>query len=269
MLTWDRTPKDVYYLYKANWNPAPMVYIASRGWTKRIGTGAAPMAQPIDVYSNQPSVELFVNGKSLGAAKPDSVKRAYWNVVFKPGENIVEARAGGLVDRLAVQYTFVPSQLATSPFAELGVNAGGKAQVADEAGLWIGDQAYAPGGFGFVGGTPTQFDKDLAITNTAETPLYFTYQLGMSAYRFDVPDGTYEVRLMFAEPSAKPGERVFGVSVNGTVLSSHLDLAAEHGIARAATYTTSVVAKNGAGIVVNFTPIQGQAILNAIRVLKR
>ena len=37
MLTWDRTPKDVYYLYKANWNPAPMVYIASRGWTKRIG----------------------------------------------------------------------------------------------------------------------------------------------------------------------------------------------------------------------------------------
>ena len=57
MLTWDRKPKDVYFLYKANWNPAPMVYIASRGWAKRIGTGVAPMAQPIDVYSNQPRVE--------------------------------------------------------------------------------------------------------------------------------------------------------------------------------------------------------------------
>jgi beta-galactosidase len=269
MATWDRKPKDVYYLYKANWNPAPMVYIASRGWAKRIGTGSAPMAQPVDVYSNQPRVELFVNGKSAGVVAPDSVKRATWNVVFKPGENIIEARAGALSDRLVVQYTYVPSKLASAPFTTLGVNAGSKAQVADENGLWIGDQAYAPGGFGFVGGTPTQFDKDLAITNTAETPLYFTFRSGMSAYRFDVPDGAYDVTLMFAEPSAKPGERVFGVSVNGAALASRLDLSATYGIARAATYTTSVSATGGAGITVNFTPIQGQAIVNAIRVIRK
>ncbi|MBW3553173.1 MAG: beta galactosidase jelly roll domain-containing protein, partial [Gemmatimonadetes bacterium] len=30
MLTWDRRPKDAFYLYKANWNPEPLVYIASR-----------------------------------------------------------------------------------------------------------------------------------------------------------------------------------------------------------------------------------------------
>jgi beta-galactosidase len=269
MLTFDRTPKDVYYLYKANWNPAPMVYIASRGWTKRIGTGAAPMAQPVDVYSNQSRVELFVNGKSVGAVTPDSVKRASWNVVFKPGDNVIEAKTGALSDRLVVQYTFVPSKLASAPFTTLGVNAGGKAQVSDEMGLWIGDQPYAAGGFGFVGGTPTIFDKDLAITNTAEPPLYFTFQSGMSAYRFDVPDGSYDVTLMFAEPSAKPGERVFGVSVNGTVVASRLDLSATHGIARAATYTTSVSVSGGAGISVNFTPIQGQAILNAIRVVRK
>jgi beta-galactosidase len=113
------------------------------------------------------------------------------------------------------------------------------------------------------------FDKDLAITNTTETPLYFTFQSGMSAYRFDVPDGSYDVTLMFAEPSAKPGERVFGVSVNGTVVASRLDLSATHGIARAATYTVSVSASGGAGVSVNFTPIQGQAILNAIRVVRR
>jgi beta-galactosidase len=91
----------------------------------------------------------------------------------------------------------------------------------------------------------------------------------MSAYRFDVPDGAYDVTLMFAEPSAKPGERVFGVSVNGVVVSSRLDLSATHGIARAATYAASVSATGGAGISVNFTPIQGQAILNAIRVTRK
>jgi beta-galactosidase len=74
MLTWDRKPKDVYYLYKANWNPAPMVYIASRGWTHRTGTdstrtpgtGPGTSTQPVDVYSNLASVELFLNGRSLG-----------------------------------------------------------------------------------------------------------------------------------------------------------------------------------------------------------
>ncbi|MEO8334088.1 MAG: glycoside hydrolase family 2 TIM barrel-domain containing protein [bacterium] len=269
MLTWDRTPKDVYYLYKANWNPAPMVYIASRGWAKRIGTGVASMAQPIDVYSNQSRVELFVNGRSLGVATPDSVKRATWNAPLKPGENVVEARSGVLSDRLVVTYTWIPSKLAGAPFTTLGVNAGSKAQVSDEMGLWIGDQSYATGGFGFVGGTPTIFDKDLAITNTAEPPLYFTFQSGMSAYRFDVPDGSYDVTLMFAEPSAKPGERVFGVSVNGTVVASRLDLSATHGIARAAAYTASVSASGGAGVTVHFTPIQGQAIVNAIRVTRK
>lgn len=271
LLTFDRQPKDVYYLYKANWNPAPMVYIASRGWSKRIGTGSAPMAQPVDVYSNQPRVELVVNGKALGVMTPDSVRRATWNVVFTPGDNIVEARAGAVTDRFVINYRWQPSRLADAsvPFLELGVNVGGKAQVADKAGLWIGDQAYAPGRFGYVGGTPTIFDKDLAITNTAQVPLYFTFQRGLSAYRFDVPDGDYDVELMFAEPSTKPGERVFGVAVNNRVLMDKLDLSATHGIARAATYTSRATATGGGGITVTFTPVTGEPILNAIHVVRK
>ncbi|MDB4914436.1 MAG: glycoside hydrolase family 2 barrel [Gemmatimonadetes bacterium] len=267
MLTFDRKPKDVYYLYKANWNPAPMVYIASRGWTKRIGTS---FLQPVDVYSNLARVELFINGKSLGAKAPDSVKRATWDVPFVNGDNVIEARAGSVTDRLVVQFIHRPAMLADAsvPFTELGVNVGTKAQVADESNIWIGDQAYTPGGFGYVGGTAAMFDKDLAITNSAETPLYFTYRVGLSAYKLDVPDGEYDVELLFAEPVARPGERVFGVAVNDHVLAERLDLSAAHGIARAATYTSHVQARGGAGITVRFTPVQGQPILNAIHVRK-
>jgi beta-galactosidase len=283
MVTWDRKPKDVYYLYKANWNPAPMVYIASRGWTHRTGTDATaaagsgrhPVAQPVDVYSNLARVELFLNGKSLGAKAPDSVKRATWDVPFVHGDNVVEAKGerGGTpyTDRLVVHFTYRANTLADAsvPFTELGINVGTKAQYADEGGIWTGDQAYKPGSFGYVGGTPTMLDKDLPITGSAQTPLYFTYQSGLSSYKLDVPDGDYDVDLHFAEPSAKPGERVFGVAVNERVVADRLDLSATHGVARAATYTTTVHAAGGAGITVRFTPIQGQPILSAVHVRKR
>lgn len=283
MQTWDRKPKDVYYLYKANWNPAAMVYIASRGWTQRTGTDASaapgsgthPVAQAVDVYSNLPRVELFLNGQSLGAQAPDSVKRASWNVPFVHGENVIEARGerGGMpyTDHLVVHFTYRAARLsdASVQFRELAINVGTKAQYADEGGIWTGDQAYVPGSFGYVGGTPAMFDKDLAITGSAQTPLFFTYQSGLSSYKFDVPDGDYDVDLLFAEPAAKPGERVFGVAVNERVVAERLDLAVASGLARAATYTMRVNTTGGTGLTVRFTPIRGQPILNAIHVRKR
>jgi beta-galactosidase len=284
MLTWDRTPKDVYYLYKANWNPAPMVYIASRGWTKRLGTdstrtpgtGPGTSTQPVDVYSNLPSVELFVNGRSLGAKTPDDVHRATWDVPFADGDNLLAARGTRdgkpFDDRLVVHLTYRASQLSdpSVPFRELGVNVGAKAQVADAGGLvWEGDQPYRRGGFGYVGGTAAIFNKDLAITGHPLTPLFFSYREGIESYRLDVPDGDYELELLFAEPRAVPGERVFDVLANGKTIVGALDLSAQHGIARAATYTTLVTVAGGQGVAVTFRPITGKPILNGIRIRKR
>jgi beta-galactosidase len=284
MLTWDRKPKDVFYLYKANWNPEPMVYIASRGWTHRAGTdstarsGSGPgvSTQPVDVYSNLPSVELFVNGRSLGAKAPDDVRRATWNVPFRDGDNVLSAhgtRDGAAYDdRLLVHMTYRAPLLADStvPFRELGVNVGTEAQVADASGLvWEGDRPYTAGGFGYAGGTAAMFNKDLAIRGHATTPLFFTYRSGIESYRLDVPDGEYDVELLFAEPAAKPGERVFGVSVNGTSVVDGLDLSARYGVARAATFTARTSASGGRGILVKFTPTTGLPLLSALHVRRR
>ena len=284
MQRWDRTPKDVFYLYKANWNPSPMVYIASRGWTHRAGTnpsapsgiGPIPVAQPVDIYSNLPSVELFANGKSLGRKTPDDVHRATWDVPFTPGDNRIEARGTGTgrayTDSLLVHFTYRPPTLSDPSvrFKELGINVGAKAQVADPDGfVWEGDQAYHSGSFGHIGGERKMFDKDLPIRGSAQTPLYFTYLLGLSSYRLDVPDGGYDVELLFAEPDAKPGARLFGVSVNGREVESKLDLAARFGLARAASVRAVTTASAGKGVLINFTPIQGQPILNALRIRRR
>lgn len=285
MLTWDRQPKDVFFLYKANWNPEPMAYIATRGWLQREGTdttarpgaGKRAVRQPVDVYSNLAQVELFANGISLGRKRPDDVRHIEWQVPFVDGDNVIEARGTRngkpVTDRVVVRFTYRAPALAdrSVPFEQLAVNVGGRAQVADDDGVvWEGDQAYRPGSFGYVGGEGRQFNKDLAIKDTRETPTYFTYREGLSAYRFDVPDGEYEVELRFAEPKARAaGERVFGVTVNGRVLSSGIDLAKEYGLARAAAIRLGATAANGKGIVVAFTPVVGTPILNAIRVVKQ
>ncbi len=280
MERWNRIRKDVFYLYKANWNPAPMAYIASRGWTRRTGSfpgaGASVVTQPVDAYTNLPRVEMFANGRSLGVKAPDDVRRVTWEVPFVQGSNRLQLRGvgaqSGITDALTVDFTARPERLADSsvPFRELGVNVGGRVQYADPDGpVWEGDRPYTSGGFGHVGGERKMFDKDLAIRGSPDTPLFFTYLSGIESYRMDVPDGQYDIELRFAEPDASPGERVFSVTVNGTEIAKSLDLSKEHGIAKATSVKRTATASGGKGLTVSFTALKGKPILNAIHVRKR
>ncbi|HEX6536049.1 MAG TPA: glycoside hydrolase family 2 TIM barrel-domain containing protein [Gemmatimonadaceae bacterium] len=286
MLTWDRQPKDVYYLYQANWTTAPMVHIASHDWTHRAGTdstarrgaGPVPVRQPVDVYSNLPRVELLLDGRSLGTRTPDDVRKATWDVPFHDGENVLVARGtrNGRTydDRVVIHFTYRAPELAdpSVPFHELAVNVGSRAQFADEGGaVWVGDRPYEKGSFGWVGGEAKMFNKDIPITGTSEEPLYFTYREGIEGYRMDVPDGAYEVELLFAEPSPRtaPGSRVFGIAINGRTVADRVDLAASGGVARAMPMTFAARAEGGQGIVVSFQAIEGKPLLEGIRVRRR
>lgn len=63
-------PKDAYYYYKAAWTEEPMVHILPHwNWPDKIG-------QEIDVwaYSNCETVELFINGQSLGENRLNELK---------------------------------------------------------------------------------------------------------------------------------------------------------------------------------------------------
>jgi len=81
--------KDAYYFYQANWSGAPMVRIASHAMTPR----HLPTTD-IEVFSNCPRVELFLNGRSLGAVAPDNVQVFRWpSVALQPGLNTVKAIA--------------------------------------------------------------------------------------------------------------------------------------------------------------------------------
>ena len=78
--------KDTFYFYKANWNPAPMVYLASRRATPR-----TQAACEVKAYSNCEEVELSVNGRRIGVARPDAIKVVRWpGVTLAPGINRIE-----------------------------------------------------------------------------------------------------------------------------------------------------------------------------------
>lgn len=74
-------PKDAYYLYQSLWTAKPMVHVLP-DWTHR---GMKGVVIPVVAYSNQPEVELFLNGKSLGRHKPEPLGDFVWKVPYEAG----------------------------------------------------------------------------------------------------------------------------------------------------------------------------------------
>jgi beta-galactosidase len=91
LVTYDRkVKKDAFFFYKANWSTDPVVHVASCRFTER-----TQAATEVKVYSNAPSVELKVNGVSLGERTDPGATRIFrWpGVTLSPGVNRVEAKA--------------------------------------------------------------------------------------------------------------------------------------------------------------------------------
>lgn len=88
LVTFDRKVcKDAFYFYKANWNKeTPMLYLANKR-----NKMCSQRLQTIMAFTNQPSAELFVNGKSYGKAITDEYAILEWkNVELQPGENEIK-----------------------------------------------------------------------------------------------------------------------------------------------------------------------------------
>ncbi len=92
LMTFDRKyKKDAFYAYKAWLNPEPMVHICGKRYIDRVED-----VTKVTVYSNQPAVELFANGESLGVKEaPDHF---FYFDVPNSGETTLVAKAGELTD---------------------------------------------------------------------------------------------------------------------------------------------------------------------------
>lgn len=98
LVSFDRKyKKDSFYAYKAWLSDEPLVHICGKRYVDRV----EPVTK-VTVYSNQPQVELFVNGESLGKQTKGEYPFFYFEVPNN-GESKLIAKAGDCTDESVIK----------------------------------------------------------------------------------------------------------------------------------------------------------------------
>jgi beta-galactosidase len=289
----NRAPKDVYYYFKAMWrDDVPVLHLASRDWSDRTGIQENDEAviQPVKIYTNLDEVELFINGQSLGV-KTSQNRTVVYQVPFSDGQHFLRVAGtyqGRYVeDGHAVRFSAIPSVLDANNMEglELAINVGSNSffTSAESQLTWLPDQAYQPGGWGYLTREATQADGTTSqIHLTTDNPLYQSLLKDLSGYRFDVPEGLYEVELLFADIygessnlayllSDKEGEKtttaVFKISMNGEEVEEGFSPSQLAGPFTAIKKRYIVEVENE-GLKIEFEPVNNSPFLNGIKIRK-
>lgn len=291
----DRTPKDVFYYYKAMFREdIPVLHIASRDWNRRAGVQKEgnPVIQPVKVYTNLSSVELFLNGKSLGI-KNVSNCFAVFHVPFATEQNVLRAvgqKAGQYIeDGTTITFNFIPETLTEKNMlgVELAINVGSNCfYTSPESHLtWLPDQPYQPGKWGYLTADGDKEKNQEVSTQTEihltpDNPLFQTLRVNPVGYRFDVPQGTYELELLFADifkqqedlvyqlgqPSvgASQGNK-FHIYVNNNKIEDSFTPSQESGYFQAVRKKIMVIVRDNNGLLINFETANGKSFLNGLK----
>jgi beta-galactosidase len=112
-------PKDRYYLYKSQWSSELLVHILPMSWN---WPGFEGKAIPVRIFTNADSVELFLNGTSLGVKTMEKDAQALhleWSVSYAPGElKAVASKGGQVVATDIVKTAGDPAQITLTPDRE-------------------------------------------------------------------------------------------------------------------------------------------------------
>lgn len=281
LLTSDRRKKASYYYLKAFLCNKPFVSIPTKEWENRGGIedcfDAGYCTQKVQVFANVDEVELLHNGKSLGVSKVNN-NIAEFDVKFIEGENFLELKSTDkdffVKDFMKIDFDLFPFDFKKLD-KQLSVNCGSYCFVNDDMendNLWLPDQEYKQGQFGYIGGKYYKnnigiIGTTLNIFNTNLNPIYQTQLVGLNEYRFDVPNGQYEITLNFAE-LIDDYKRIFNVSINGKNVIKELNLSEMFGVRCAVSERFNVDVRDDDGIIVSFEAIEGETILNGICVRK-
>ncbi len=104
LVSYDRKlKKDTFWLYKAWWNPEPMIHISGSRFVDR-----APDERTITVFTNCPEVTLIVNGAEVATQPAQDHQVIFKDVVMNEGENTISAKCGDVTAE-AITLNAVPT----------------------------------------------------------------------------------------------------------------------------------------------------------------
>lgn len=259
----DRTAKDIAHYYRAALLDEPVLHIGDE-WRYRAGSRPEDALQPVWVYTNAEEVELLVNDAPV-SVRSVANHRVDWDVNLRDGLNRIRAVAGsgqGVVVAESEIYYDDRSAIFGAGAAHgdvIAVNAGAHyAFTGPDGVVWEADQSYEPGSWGYVGGRARRVYG--RIHETPDDALFQATRDSVTAYRFDVADGAYEVDVLFSETVRDSERTSFNVSVNGDPLWNDLDLQATFGSHRAVSRSMTVAVRDGQGITVRFDPPEASTV---------
>ncbi|GHA26846.1 beta-galactosidase [Salinimicrobium marinum] len=287
LINFDRNTKDIYHYYQARLLEEPMVYIAGKNYQERYVQDGEKVE--ITVFSNAPEVVLKAAGGKITSEVTEGI--AIFRLSLPEGETLLTATADSLSHSREITVFRRENLLSSIEKKQLLVNVGTHIQYKDPvtSQVWIADQEYREGSFGYIGGERYQkvLNKFLGtasdIQGTENDPLFQTMREGIEAYKFDAESGKYRVTLLFAEPEFNASEeniynlstsekqeitglRSFDIKINGKVVSEDLNLARDYGRIRAAEI--SYIVNSDGGITVEFEANSGKSIVSGIKLEK-
>lgn len=305
VISWDRKPKDAYYLYQAKLLKGPVLNIASKSWTNRTGVlkddTDSTYVDKLEIFTNEPKVRLIVNGNDIGTkeVKNNSV---IFDAAVKNGSNLIEVigvENTTAKDCIKINYHLISSNLKSTkhPFTELKINLGDDRTFTDELVQqnWLPDKEYNINEWGHVGGEKyiipgkqlLPYGSNKLIVGTEDDPIYQTQIQNLTDFNFDVPIGKYELTMHFAEvdsvyikkqtniidnqakdSQSDTGDRMFDVYVNEHLILQNLGTQTYLKPYTAVFFKNIVNVIDNKGIRIKFEAKKGVTILNALE-LKR
>ncbi|HTL18241.1 MAG TPA: alpha-amylase family glycosyl hydrolase, partial [Patescibacteria group bacterium] len=190
---------------------------------------------------------------------------------FLNGSHSISARATdgvgnfSLTNSVSVRFLNVPGAYLQR------LSGGNPASVTDcSANLWLADQAYASGSFGYSGGNAGNVGSTVTGICAPAQPLYQRERYGTGySYLFDCPIGVYETTLLEAETYwTAPGQRVFNVFIQGRQVLTNFDICAAAGgpnLPLTLTFTNSIT---NSQLQLLFTAVVDNARVSGVRALK-
>ena len=120
---------------------------------------------------------------------------------------------------------------------------------------------------------PGVYSNVVPIEGTTSDALYQNYRRAATAggsfgYRIPVPNGTYSVKLYFAEIFHNTtGKRVFNVNLEGGNWLTNYDIVARAGAARKAITATKAITISDGTVSLDFTSLVDRACVAAIQII--
>lgn len=301
--TLDREKKDTWWLYKTMLSNNPIIKFGQNEWKIRGGVSKDNESfcmQPVSVYSNGDFVELIHMGKIYKAEVKNFV--ANFIIPFENGYNQLEVKtiidSNVYKDLLDVDFRMVPNNFDDYEydFFEFNVLLGSNRFYEDKikSQIWIPEKKYSNGSWGYVGGRPYRSktrhgslpSSEIDILNIEDDPIFQTQRLGIENFKFDVPNGKYQVTLFWSELDSdikheklvynlgddkleeKISDRAFNILINNEYFEKDLNVREEFGSETGVSKRYQLEIHNGKGIDIKFEPVLGEPILNAIRLRK-